>query len=413
MKLRAFLPLLLVLVIDSIGLGILFPILNPIFMDANGILPVDTSLSVRNFFYGFTLCVFPLSMFVGCTFLGDISDQIGRRPILLICLIGAFISYLLSGIAIDINSLSLLIFSRVLAGLTAASQPIAQAAVVDLSTIENKNQNLSLMVFAISVGFIIGPLMGWVLSDPSISSGLKLSTPLYAASGVCILGVILIYTSFKETFKKPKKVKLNLLKGPEIFISAFRHSEIRPLAIVHFFMQLGWGCYFQFISLFIVSRYAYNSEQVGLFMSAIACGFAFGACCLNRYWIRFFSTQMLTWTPLGLLTVALSCTAFSHNQTITWLAMMVTSMSMAIGSPSITTLLSNQVDETKQGWIMGVMFSIFAVAWTLTSFLSGFLQSFSEAAPITLGAVGMLIGFVLMGMRIWGKSKPVVPELTG
>jgi len=412
MKLIAFLPLLLVLVIDSIGLGILFPILTPIFMDTHGILPVETSITTRHFFYGLTLCVFPLSMFIGCTFLGDISDQIGRKPILLICLIGAFISYLLSGIAIDCHSLSLLIFSRIIAGLTAASQPIAQAAVIDLSTTENKNQNLSLMVFAISVGFIIGPLMGWVLSDSRFSSNLKLSTPLYSASAVCLLGVILIYTCFKETFKKPERVKANLLKGPEIFISAFKHSEIRPLAIVHFFMQLGWGCYFQFISLFIVSRYAYNSEQVGIFMSAIACGFAFGACFLNRYWIRYFSTTMLTWVPLGLLTIALSCTAFSHNQTITWMAMVMTSMSMAIGYPSITTLLSNQVDETKQGWIMGVMFSIFAVSWTLTSFLSGFLQSFSEAAPITLGALGMLIGFVLMGRRVWGKPRSIAPEIS-
>ncbi len=377
-------------------------------MDANGILPIDASMNIRNFFYGLTLCVFPLSMFIGCTFLGDISDQVGRKPILLICLVGAFISYLLSGIAIDISSLGLLIFSRVIAGLTAASQPIAQAAVVDLSTPDNKNQNLSLMIFAVSLGFIIGPLMGGFLSNDSILSSLKLSTPLYAASGICIVGVILIYTCFKETFQHPEKVKVNLLKGPEIFISAFRDNEIRPLAFVHFFMQLGWGCYFQFVSLFLMSRYAYGSDQVGLFISAMACGFAFGACFLNRYWIRFFSTPMLTWIPIGILSTLMFVTVVSHNQVVTWIAMMFIAMAMAIGYPSITTLLSDQVNETQQGWIMGIMFSIFAVSWTLTSFLSGFLQSFSDAAPLTLGAVGMLIGFILMGRLVWGKFKPIV-----
>lgn len=404
-----FLPLLLVLVIDSIGLGILFPILNPIFMDANGIMPIDTSNTVRNFYYGLTLCVFPLAMFIGCTFLGDISDQVGRKPVLLICLIGALFSYLLSGIAIDIGSLALLIFSRVIAGLTAASQPIAQAAVVDLSTPDNKNQNLSLMIFAVSLGFIIGPLMGGFLSNENLMSQLSLSTPLYAAAIICAVGVLLILTNFRETFQRPEKVKLRLFKGPEIFIQAFKSQHIQPLAFIHFFMQLGWGCYFQFVSLFLMARYAYSSGQVGLFISAMACGFAFGACCLNRFWIKRFSTKALTWMPLGIMAVLMFLTVLTHNLNLTWAAMICIALSMSIGYPSITTLLSNQVDETRQGWIMGIMFSIFAVAWTITSFISGFLQSLNQGAPLTLGAMGMLMAFVLMSFRLKSPDAPAKP----
>tara|TARA_R110002110_G_scaffold415800_1_gene656263 strand:- start:18111 stop:18566 length:456 start_codon:yes stop_codon:yes gene_type:complete len=79
----------------------------------------------------------------------------------------------------------------------------------------------------------------------------------------------------------------------------------------------------------------------------------------------------------------------SHNQVVTWVAMMF--IVIKIVYPSSTTLSSEQVDVTKPDWIMGIMFSIFPVSWAVISFLSGFLQSFRDAAPLTLGAVGMLV----------------------
>src|SRR3990167_614792 len=98
--LKAILPLLLVVFIDALGMAIIFPILNPIFMSATGILPADTSMHVRNMWYGITLCMFPLAVFIGTPILGDLSDSIGRKKILLICLVGIGTSYILSGFSL-------------------------------------------------------------------------------------------------------------------------------------------------------------------------------------------------------------------------------------------------------------------------------------------------------------------------
>ncbi|AML48313.1 hypothetical protein AYM02_02945 [Coxiella burnetii] len=81
------------------------------------------------------------------------------------CLIGSFLGYLLSAFAVGIHSLTFLILGRVIAGFTAGSQPIAQAAIVDVSSEAHKARNIGLILLAISLGFIIGPIIGGVLSD--------------------------------------------------------------------------------------------------------------------------------------------------------------------------------------------------------------------------------------------------------
>ena len=155
-NLRAVLPLFLVIFIDAMGLAIMFPILTPIFMNLHvhgGILAAGASLLVRNIFYGVTLCIFPLFMFFGTPFLGDLSDHIGRKKVLIICLLGATVSYFLSGLSVDFKVVWLLLVSRAVAGFTAGSQPIAQAAIIDVSPPDKKALNLSLLLFPAALGF--------------------------------------------------------------------------------------------------------------------------------------------------------------------------------------------------------------------------------------------------------------------
>src|SRR5580658_5552191 len=82
-------PLFLVLVIDTMGAGIIFPILSPLFMTpSESILPLATSENMRQFWYGATLTSWALLMFIGAPFLGDLSDRIGRKKVLVLCLVG-------------------------------------------------------------------------------------------------------------------------------------------------------------------------------------------------------------------------------------------------------------------------------------------------------------------------------------
>src|SRR3990167_11242446 len=131
-------PLFLVIAIDSMGLGILFPILSAMLIShGSHFLPNSTSDFLRELIYGVTIGIYMIAWFFGSAILGDLSDTMGRKKSLMICLIGATLGYAISAIAIGMHSIVFLIVGRVLAGFTAGSQPIAQAAIVDVSSDEN------------------------------------------------------------------------------------------------------------------------------------------------------------------------------------------------------------------------------------------------------------------------------------
>ena len=170
-NLKSFVPLFLVLFIDSMGLGLLFPILASLITDPLlSFLPSATTMMTRDILYGLTVGIFMLSWFFGAAILGDLSDMIGRRRSLIICLVGTAVGYFISAIAVLTGSLSLLIVGRIIAGLTSGSQPIAQAAIIDISDDANKTKNMGLMIMFIALGFVFGPVLGGVLSSNNIVS---------------------------------------------------------------------------------------------------------------------------------------------------------------------------------------------------------------------------------------------------
>ena len=89
-------PLFLLLFIDGMGLGLVLPILNAVIINDGGFFDANTSVALRNLLYGITLGIFMLGWFFGAAILGDLSDRIGRKKALIICLLGAFLSYFIS-----------------------------------------------------------------------------------------------------------------------------------------------------------------------------------------------------------------------------------------------------------------------------------------------------------------------------
>ncbi len=121
-------PLFLVLFIDGMGLSLLFPIIDSLIIDPSSpFLPALTTLSYREFLYGLVVGIYMICWFFGASIMGDLSDTAGRKKTLIICLSGACIGYALSGVAVTVENIYLLILGRIMAGFTAGSQPIAQA----------------------------------------------------------------------------------------------------------------------------------------------------------------------------------------------------------------------------------------------------------------------------------------------
>jgi len=396
-SLIAYLPLFVVIFIDGMGLSLLFPILNSIIVDpVSNFLPHTTHLSTRDLLYGFVVGIFMLCWFFGAAILGDLSDKIGRKRALIICLLGAFVGYLISAVAIFMHSLTFLVVGRVIAGFTAGSQPIAQAAIIDISSDEHKARNIGLILLSVSLGFVFGPIIGGVLSNTHFVSWFSFSTPMYFAAIISLLNALFLWRLFHETYEATGKIRIRLHHAIYIFISAFKNERIRYLSFVFLAMIFGWSGYFTFISMFMLHKYSFTPMQVSLFLTVMGCGFAVGCGFLVDYLTKRFSLKRLIVVSSWVTAIGIFLTLFTHEAWLPWVLCFIISGGMAVAYSVILTVFSNQVGATEQGWIMGVTGSIMALCFGLNSFLTGVIASHGLGFPLLSASLGLALSGFLM-----------------
>lgn len=390
-------PLFLVLFIDSMGLGLVFPILNSLVIDTHAnFIPADFSSNTRNIIFGLTVGIYMFCWFFGAAFLGDLSDQIGRKKALMICLIGAFFSYLLSAMSVKYGSFTLLIMGRMVAGFTAGSQSIAQAAIVDISTEEQKAKNLGTILFVISLGFVFGPLAGGILSNQHLFASFNYATPFYFAAIISLFNAVLLHYLFKETFINTQKIQIKLHHAIEIFISAFKHDKVRELSIILLVMIFGWSSFYSFISMFLLRVYHFDALTNGFYMGLMGAGFGIGTGFLVERFTQFYSLPacMIGGALIAGLCTALTITA-SHVFLI-WIYILPLSAAIAIAYSTMLTLFSNQVDKNSQGWVMGITGAIMAFAFGVNGILVGALANFDIRIPLYLTIASLTLSAFLM-----------------
>nr|HAT8713967.1 MFS transporter [Legionella jordanis] len=409
-SLKSILPLFLVLFIDGMGLGLLFPILNTILVEpSSGFLPTDLSMGMRDFYYGLTIGIFMICWFFGAAILGDLSDNVGRKKSLMICLIGALLGYLLSALAIVAHNFWLLLLGRIIAGFTSGSQPIAQAAIVDVSSEEHKARNIGLILLAVSLGFVFGPIFGGLLSDHRIVSWFAYQTPLYFAAILALINSLLLYFCFAETFiKAHEKIEIRWHHAVNIFISAFKHPGIERYSLVLLVMIFGWSNYFSFISLYLFQMYQYSALGNSFFLAVMGLGFSIGCGYVVDYCSKRFDYDLTVIVGLLATSISVLLTLLVPVQWVAWVATFCIGITLSVAYSMLLTIFSNQVSENEQGWVMGVTGSIMALCFGLTSIFTGLIAQVGAALPMLLSALG-LSGSALL-LKIFKRSK-ASPEL--
>lgn len=387
-------PLLLVLFIDGMGLGLVIPILNGLIFDPNSQFIKSISLSphIHNLIYGAVIGIFMMCWFFGAAVLGDLSDQIGRKKSLIICLVGAFLSYVLSAFAVIGHSLLLLILGRVVAGFTSGSQPIAQAAIIDLSTEENKARNIGYILLSLSLGFIFGPLLGGILSDRHLVPWFNFATPFYFAAIISFLNILILMVLFNETFvSKATTFAIRPYQAITIFISAFRNIKVRNLSILFFIFIFGWSSFYSFISLYLLKKYAFSPTWVSLFMAAMGIGFGIGTGFLVNYIAKFYSLRDSYIYCTVLSAIFTFAILFFHSSALNWLFVILLATFVATAYSCILTLFSNQVDAASQGWVMGITGSVMAFVWAVNGVSVGIVAAANAAWPLYISGICLLI----------------------
>lgn len=390
-------PLFLVIFIDSMGLGLVFPILNALVIDSHSHFIASTcSANTRNLLYGFTISIYMFCWFFGAALLGDLSDQLGRKKSLMICLLGACSGYLISAWAVIINSYVLLLMGRIIAGFTAGSQAVAQAAIIDISEPQHKARNLGLILFFSSLGFIVGPIVGGILSTSTLVPWFSYVIPFYFAALISLINAALLSWIFQETFLRTQKIRLKLHYALEIFVAAFKHEKIRELSIVLLVMIFGWSGVYAFISMYLLHVYHFSSLENGFYMGLLGIGFGIGTGFLVDPLTQRFSLSQCMMANCLLAALGTALTITAPSEIYVWIYDVFIGIAMAIAYSTILTLFSNQVDANSQGWVMGITGAVMAFAFGLNGLLVGLLANLSAEAPLIVAIFSLILSAALM-----------------
>ncbi|HEV2613588.1 MAG TPA: MFS transporter [Gammaproteobacteria bacterium] len=389
------LPLFMVIFVDMLSSSILLPLLPTLFLNTDtSILSIHAIPSMRYFMFGLVQGIASLAMFFGAPILGDLSDRLGRKRILIIALLGTFLSYLLAAFAVLIHSVSLLLFGRVIAGFTGGSLSTAQAAITDISSEKQRTTNIGYILLAVSMGSILGPLLSGTLSNPRWASWFHVTTPLYFAAIISAVNLVYLYFAFRETFVPVEKKQVHPLSGLNVITSAFTMPRLFGLTMAFLFMQLGWATFVQFIALFLTLRYHLSPNEIGIYMACIGVGFTLAFCYLLSVITARFSLRNIALVSISLIGLFILGILFIHHELSAWILAIPAATSLAIGYSVLVSLFSEQVDKNKQGWIMGLTGAISAFSFGVTGLGAGVLAKFGAATPLWV-ALGCLIISIL------------------
>jgi DHA1 family tetracycline resistance protein-like MFS transporter len=384
--------LLMVILIDSMGYSILVPILAPILLDEKPIMMADQSPGARFLVYGLALGVYDLVMMYLAPVLGTISDQIGRKKVLIISLMGLILSYLMLVAATTANIVVLLLLARILGGATAGAQAVAQAAVVDMSTPKNKGLLLSMCLLFSSGGFILGPALGAILMNENLVEWFNYTTPLYAVAAAAGLGLFLMLAFYHETREVPGKLdrkSLNFSAGARCLMEGWRHPRIRRLAIIFTFHQLSWGAYFLFMPSLLIHRFDFDDTRVATFLSVMGIGFCIAYGIVNPLLSRWLKPRAIShigiWSTLALLGYTLTIQDSVH---VWWVAIPIGCL-VSVAYGAIIQMFSDSVEVEKQGWALGITISVTAIGFGVISVVSGAISAWHYSAPIVM-SVGLM-----------------------
>jgi MFS family permease len=190
----------LVIVLDLIGFGIMVPILAYYVVQLGGGPELAT----------FCMALYAIGMFISTPILGRLSDYHGRRPILMLSMVGAIIGYLMLGFA---QSLWVVALSRLLAGLMAGNISAAQAYITDITSEENRAKGMGLIGAAFGLGFIVGPALGSYLAGDDFATA-NLFLPAMVSTGMCAAALVAIITLLPESLDEEHRQSLRKQEHP-------------------------------------------------------------------------------------------------------------------------------------------------------------------------------------------------------
>lgn len=388
--------------IDLLGLGILIPVIPQLLANPASpffLLPKGFSLNQGYIILGFLTAIFPFMQFIATPILGELSDRFGRKPILAISLIGTSISYVLFAIGIITKNLPLLFISRGFDGVTGGNIAVAQAAIADVSTPQNRAKNFGLIGAAFGMGFILGPYIGGKLSDPGLVSWFNAATPFWFAAILALINALSVIFLLPETLKvKGKSLSLHFAQSIKNIIKVFGLKDLRTLFLTNFLFQAGFTFFTTFFGVFLISKFNFDQGSIGNYFAYVGIWIAFSQAVVTRK----VSNILGEWAILRFSLILTGVFILAQFLPTVWWQLLVITPFFAIfnglSMANLTSLVSRSVGPEIQGEVLGMNASVQALAQTIPPIISGFLAaSIAATFPVVVaGSTIILAGIVFI-----------------
>jgi DHA1 family tetracycline resistance protein-like MFS transporter len=419
-NLRLF-TVFLVVLIDLIGFGIVLPLM-PFYASEFGASAI---------MIGLLYSIYSVAQLIFSPIWGGWSDKIGRRPIMLLSTFGASVAYILFGLA---DTFTLLMLSRLLAGVMGGNISTAQAYIADVTDVKDRAQGMGLIGAAFGLGFVMGPALATGLIHPSIPtfasdigmpnlsawlSEHAFALPAFFAAILSFASFLLVYFKLEETVVKGADVSIGAKDG--VFTKAYWTNLVETsrgstsgkllilLMISMFILSFGQSSLYSAFPLFCEAVLGMTAGQVGIqffWLGIIAATIQGG---LIRPLTKVFREETLFLAGNFLMAIGLFLlgTASTIPQLTMYLSIMAVGHSLNL--PTVTSLISQKADPKRMGGTIGATQGLSGLGRAIGPTWGGFLFAISFDLPFWLtGIVVFTTVFIAIKVRNTDDQQSVI-----
>jgi len=396
---NAMLFVLITVMINSIGFGIMIPVLPDLLKELTD-LPNNQAV-----LYGMWLTfVFALFQFICMPIVGGLSDRYGRRPIMLISLFGLGIDYFIMGFA---PTVAFLFIGRIIAGAFGATFSTANAYIADISPPETRAQNFGLVGAAFGVGFMLGPVVGGLIGD-----SLGPRAPFIAAGILSLLNVVYGIIFLPETLSEEKRRPFDWKRSNPLgsIKSLGRIKGVKSLIFVLFLLAMAHTVYPTTYTFSTQEGLGWTSGDVGLSLGA----FGIASMIVQGGLIRIIIPKIgLFWAAvIGIISTIIAYTMMGSADK-GWIIYAAGPFAAFAGlyGPALTNMMSSRVSESEQGELQGAIGAAQGLALMIGPFLmAGMFNRYGDtAAKDSLGIVTFPSNITRIATDVFGGITPYIP----
>jgi MFS transporter, DHA1 family, tetracycline resistance protein len=372
-----------------LGFGMIIPVL-PI---------LSTHYGATPFQVGLLMSVFSLMQFLFSPFWGKLSDKYGRRPILIYCLLGEAISYL---VLAQSKSIEMLFVARILTGFFGASISTASAYVSDITSREDRTKGMAIIGAAFGLGFLFGPAIGGGLTilakRYSDDQGFILTFAAYPVALLCFLTFIFAYFFLVESVdRKQIGDEKATRKQLHNIVELLKKPILGPLMLVFGFTTLSMSMMESTLILFMKDKFNWGVTEASFGFAYVGICIVFTQGYLVRKLIPKFGEKVIIRAGLISMAFGFALIAIANNIWVMGLAMTFLSVGNAFTNPSVLGSISLITSADQQGVTLGTTQSLSALGRVIgPAFGTLLFGAISFSAPFWIGSLLLILNIFVV-----------------